>query len=143
MRQLNVLRETFVLILFLTLVTLLNWETINQYQCSYAFLKYLNVVCIIAFIKNILENTVLYHKQFGFEVAYSTDHAIVQLDDQIFEFFENNLYCWACLLTFPKASWKIRSHDVNTAMFGVTAFGSKYFFVKPFLWFSLNTFRLN
>ena len=40
----------------------------------------------------VLENTVLYPKQCAFEVGYSTDHAIIQLDDQVFEAFENNLY---------------------------------------------------
>ena len=31
------------------------------------------------------------------------NHAIIQLDDKIFEAFENNLLRWACLLTIQKA----------------------------------------
>ena len=31
-------------------------------------------------------------KQFGFQVDHFTDLSIIQLDDQIFESFENNLY---------------------------------------------------
>ena len=42
--------------------------------------------------KYLLKNKILYSKQFGFQFDHSTDHAIIQLDDQIFEAFENNLY---------------------------------------------------
>ena len=33
-----------------------------------------------------------YPKQIGFQVDHSTDHAIIQLADQILEASENNLY---------------------------------------------------
>ena len=42
--------------------------------------------------KYLLKNEILYSKQFGFQFGHSTGHAIIQLDDQIFEAFENNLY---------------------------------------------------
>ena len=38
------------------------------------------------------ENKILYPKQFGFQTGHSTEHAIVQLVDQILESFEYNKY---------------------------------------------------
>ena len=40
--------------------------------------------------KYLQENKILYYKQFGFKAGHSTDHAIVQLLDQIYENFEEN-----------------------------------------------------
>ena len=42
--------------------------------------------------KYLIENDILYSKQFGFQNGRSTDHAFVQLVDQIIESFENNKY---------------------------------------------------
>ena len=39
-----------------------------------------------------IENDILYSKQFGFQNDHSTDHAGVQLVDQIIESFENSKY---------------------------------------------------
>ena len=36
------------------------------------------------------ENNILYEKQFGFKNSHSTDHAIIQLIDEISKFFEKN-----------------------------------------------------
>ena len=44
------------------------------------------------FHKYFLENKSIDLKQFGFQVGHSTDLAIIQLNDQTFEAFENNLY---------------------------------------------------
>ena len=38
----------------------------------------------------LLENKTLYSKQFGFQIGHSTDHAVIQLVDQIYEEFEKN-----------------------------------------------------
>ena len=38
------------------------------------------------------ENNLLYNKQFGFQKGHSTDHAIVQLADQIHEMFNKNIF---------------------------------------------------
>ena len=37
------------------------------------------------------ENKILYPKHFGFQTKHSTEHAIVQLVDQILESFEYNI----------------------------------------------------
>ena len=56
------------------------------------FSKLLERIMYNYFYKYLLENKILYPKQFGFQVRNSTDHAIIQLVDQIFQTFENNLY---------------------------------------------------
>ena len=51
-------------------------------------------------------------KQFGFQVDHSTDLSIIQLDDQIFESFENNLYTPRVFIDLSKTLWNSRSHDI-------------------------------
>ena len=38
------------------------------------------------------EDKIIYSKQFGFQTGHSTDHAIIQLEEQIYENFEENKY---------------------------------------------------
>ena len=38
------------------------------------------------------ENNLLCNKRFGFQKGHSTDHAIVQLAEQIYEMFNQNIY---------------------------------------------------
>ena len=45
----------------------------------------------------------MYDKQFGFETGHSTDHAIAQLVDQIYEAFEKNEYTVGVLIDLSKA----------------------------------------
>ena len=60
--------------------------------------KHLSVLCIIRFRK------ILHLKEFGFQVGYSTHHAIIiQLEDQIFEAFENNLYTLGVFIDLSKS----------------------------------------
>ena len=40
--------------------------------------------------KYLSENNDLYEKQFGFQAAHSTDHAVIQLINQILETFNEN-----------------------------------------------------
>ena len=49
------------------------------------------------------ENNILYSKQFGFQNGHSTDHAVVQLGDQITESFENNKYTLGVFINLSKA----------------------------------------
>ena len=41
---------------------------------------------------HLTENNLLYNKHFGFQKGNSTDHAIVQLADQIHKMFNKNIY---------------------------------------------------
>ena len=49
------------------------------------------------------ENKALYPKQFGFQTGHSTEHAIVQLVDQILESFEYNKYTLGVFIDLSKA----------------------------------------
>ena len=42
--------------------------------------------------KHLSENNLLYKKQFGFQQKHSTEHAIIQLIDQINKNFEKSQY---------------------------------------------------
>ena len=48
------------------------------------------------------ENKILYSKQFGSQTGLSTDHAIIQLTDQIYENFEENKYTLAVFMDLAK-----------------------------------------
>ena len=52
--------------------------------------------------KYLTDNSILYIKQFGFQEGISTEHAIVQLADQLGNSFERKQYTLGVLLTFPK-----------------------------------------
>ena len=65
-----------------TLVT--NYRSISVLPC---FLKLLECIMYNRLYKLLLENNILYQKQFGFENAHSTEHAILQLVNQITEAF--------------------------------------------------------
>ena len=49
------------------------------------------------------ENKILYSKQFGFQTGHSTEHAIIQLVDQIIESFEYNKYTPGVFIGLSKA----------------------------------------
>ena len=53
------------LLLFLQLMSILNWGTMHQCECTHAFSKYLSVLHVF-FYKYFLENKSFYSKQFGF-----------------------------------------------------------------------------
>ena len=48
--------------------------------------------------KYLKDQNILYDKQFGFRTSHSTEHAIAQLVDQIYEAFEKNEYTLGVLL---------------------------------------------
>ena len=53
--------------------------------------------------KHLSDNNFLYRKQFGFREKHSTEHAIMQLTDQINCSFEKNLYTLGIFIDFSKA----------------------------------------
>ena len=55
------------------------------------------------FYKHLLNNNVLYKKQFGLQENHSTDHAIIQLVDQISNNFEKNHLTLGVFIDFSKA----------------------------------------
>ena len=52
--------------------------------------------------QHLTENKILYPKQFGFQTGHSTEHAIVQLVDQILESFEYNKYTLGTFIDLSK-----------------------------------------
>ena len=50
-----------------------------------------------------IENNILYSKQFDFQNGHSTDHAVLQLVDQITESFENTKYTLGVFIDLSKA----------------------------------------
>ena len=66
------------------------------------FSKVLERIMYNRIYKYLLENKILYPKQFGFQFGHSTHHEIIQFIDQVFETFENNLDILGVLLTFQK-----------------------------------------
>ena len=53
--------------------------------------------------KYLTDNSVLYKKQFGFQEGHSTEHAIVQLVDQIRNSFESKQYTLGVFVDLSKA----------------------------------------
>ena len=65
------------------------------------FSKILEIIMYIRLYK--LNNNILYKKQFGFQENYSTDHAIIQLFDQISNSFEKNHFTLGVFINLSKA----------------------------------------
>ena len=56
--------------------------------------------CLQKYLK---DQNILYDKQSGFQTDHSTDHAIVQLVDQIYKTFEKNKYTLGVFIDMSKA----------------------------------------
>ena len=54
--------------------------------------------CISKIVNSTMYNDFLYSKQFGFQNGHWTDHAVVQLVDQVVKSFENNKYTLSVLI---------------------------------------------
>ena len=77
----------------------INYRPISVLPC---FSKSLERIMYNRLYKYLVENNILYSKQFGFQNSYSTDHAVVQLVDQIIESFENNKYTLGVFIDLSK-----------------------------------------
>ena len=77
-----------------------NYRPISVLLC---FSKILECIMYNRLYKYLIENNILYSKQFGFQNGHSTDHAVVQLVDQIIESFESNQYTLGVFIDLSKA----------------------------------------
>ena len=67
------------------------------------FSKILERIMYNRLYQYLTENKIFYPTKFGFQAGHSTEHAIVQLVDQIFESFEYNKYTLDVFIDFYKA----------------------------------------
>ena len=77
-----------------------NYRPISVLPC---FSKILEKIMYNRLYKYLKENNILYKKQFGFQKNHSTEHAIMQLADQINNSFENNQYTLGVFIDLSKA----------------------------------------
>ena len=77
-----------------------NYRPISVLPCSS---KLLERIMYNRLYKFLLENNILYQKQFGFQNAHSTEHAILQLVNQITEAFSQGKYTLGIFLDLSKA----------------------------------------
>ena len=77
-----------------------NYRPISVLPC---FSKMLERIVYNRLYLYLTENNLLYNKQFGFQKGDSTDHAIVQLADQIHEMFDKGIYTLGVFIDLSKA----------------------------------------
>ena len=77
-----------------------NYRPISVLSC---FSKILERIMYNRLYQYLTENKILYHKQFGFQTGHSTEHAIVQLVDQILESHEHNKYILGVFIDLSRA----------------------------------------
>ena len=77
-----------------------NYRPISVLPC---FSKILEKIMYNKLYKYFTEHNILYSKQFGFQRNNSTEHAIIQLYDQICESFEQNKFTLGVFIDFSKA----------------------------------------
>ena len=77
-----------------------NYRPISVLPC---FSKILEKIMYNRLYKYLKENNILYKKQFGFQKNHATEHAIMQLVDQINNSFENNQYTLGVFIDLSKA----------------------------------------
>ena len=77
-----------------------NYRPISVLPC---FSKILERIMYNRLYKYMIENDLLYSKQFGFRNGHSTEHAIVQLVDQMHESFEKDQYTLGVFIDLSKA----------------------------------------
>ena len=56
-------------------------------------------------------NKLLYNKQFGFQKATSTDHAILQLTDQLYDSFNNDKFTIGVFID-PSKAFDTVDHEI-------------------------------
>ena len=80
--------------------SLSNYRPISVLPC---FSKMLERIMYRRLYSYLQENKILCSKQFGFQTGHSTDHAIIQLVEQIYENFEENKYTLGVFIDLAKA----------------------------------------
>ena len=107
-----------------------NYRPISVLPC---FLKMLEQIMYNRFQKYLKDQNIMYDKQFGFRTGHSTEHAIAQLVDQIYEAFEKNEYNLGVFIDLRKAFDTV-DHSVllrKLELYGIT--DRNYAWTKSYL----------
>ena len=75
------------------------------------FSKILERVMHNRLFKYLLDSNILYKKQFGFQEEHSTDHAILQLVDEMYNTFEQNNFTLGVFIDLPK-TYESLDHNI-------------------------------
>ena len=103
-----------------------NYRPILVLPC---FSKILERIMYNRMYKHLQENNILYPKQFGFQKFHSTDCAIAQLIDQIFNSFEENKFTLGVFIDLSKAFDTV-NHDIlltKLSNYGIQNINLKWF----------------
>ena len=103
-----------------------NYRPISVLPC---FSKILERIMYNRIYKHLQENNILYPKQFGFQKFHSTDYAIAQLIDQIFNSFEENKFTLGVFIDLSKAFDTV-NHDIlltKLSNYGIQNINLKWF----------------
>ena len=79
---------------------LTNYRPISFLPCFSKILERIMYNCVFSYVT---QEKILYSKQLGFQSGHSTEHAILQLANQIHESFENNLYSLGVFIDLSNA----------------------------------------
>ena len=103
-----------------------NYRPISVLPC---FSKILEKIMYNKLYKYFTEHNILYSKQFGFQRNNSTEHAIIQLYDQICESFEQNKFTLGVFIDFSKAFDTVDHHILIEKLlhYGVKGNNLKWF----------------
>ena len=115
-----------------------NYRPISVLLC---FSKMLEWIMYNRLQKYSKDQNILYDKQVGFQTDHSTEHAIVQMVDQIYEAFEKNEYTFDVFIDLSKAFDTV-DHSIllrKLELYGITdiTYGLRVIFRTTY-----NTFKL-
>ena len=105
------------------------------------FSKILERIIYSRLQKYLKDQNIIYDNQFGFQTGHSTEHAISQLVDQIYEAFEKNEYALGVFIDLSKAFDTV-DHSIllrKLELYGITdiTYGLRVIFRTTY-----NTFKL-
>ena len=86
----------------------------------------------------LIGNILLYNKLFGFQKGHSTDHAIVQLADQIHDMFNKNIYTLGGFTDLPKATDTVH-HKILVKKLSIYGIKNKSSNRKQFIGYNVNS----